>query len=214
MLSTFGLFAQKQVIIEHDYSGFDAVTADNYFEIAVLESDEYSVKITAISSIEDYILAYVKDGVLNLSVDEKGMPGDVRKEFKAKSSALGLPKAEVYMPKLKKLTINGNATYNSEEAVETDTLTLSLTKEAIIKNLSVKADVVNVDMSQKAQAYMTLDAAEATVKALQNSRGELKLDVDKLDASTGSYAVLELYGYAGKISLATEGNSKITFEED
>lgn len=211
LLSSFGLFAQKQIVVEHDYAAFDAISATDYFEIAIVPSDDYSVKITTDYQIEDYILAYVKDGVLTLTIDEKGMPSDIKKEFKARSSAF-VPVAQVCLPNLKSLTISGNSVLNCERTIAADSLSINLGKTAIIKKATVEADNLSLNMTHKSQAYMTADAMTVDLKAIDNSRGSIKVTADSLRARASNYANFELYGSSHYVSLKNEGNAKVTYE--
>ena len=93
--------AQKKVVVEHSYSSFDAVQAEDWFSISFSRSEEYGVRITTEASVEDYIIAYAKEGVLYLVVDEKAMPADVRKMFKAKNPVLAMPRVEIFAPEIK-----------------------------------------------------------------------------------------------------------------
>ncbi|MGN1046849.1 MAG: hypothetical protein ACI4QG_07095 [Candidatus Cryptobacteroides sp.] len=64
-------FAQKQLVIEHKYSSFSDIYANDYFDITLIPSSSYSVKLITDTSMEDYVQAYVKDDAMVLHLDIK-----------------------------------------------------------------------------------------------------------------------------------------------
>lgn len=203
---------QKQVVINHDYMGFSGIEANDNFEINILYSDSHSIKVTANSSIEEYVQAYVKDGVLYMNIDERAMPSELKKEFKAKNSVISKVKADISMVALKSLTINGSSVVNITDTLSVDKLSVKLAKTALVKSMNVKAkSSVLVDVSGKSQAYMYLSAPAMTVSATNSAKSELKIDAGRLTVSASSFAKVELWGKSESVSLNAEGNAKVEF---
>ncbi|MCM1502860.1 MAG: DUF2807 domain-containing protein [Bacteroidales bacterium] len=203
---------QKQVVINHDYMGFSGIEANDNFEINVVCSDSHSIKVTANSSIEEYVQAYVKNGVLYLNIDEKAMPSELKKEFKAKNSVISTVKAEVSMLMLKSLTINGTSVVNVADTLAMDKLYVKLSKTALVKNLNVNASVSAViDVAGKSQAFMAVKAPALEIVATNSAKADLNVEAERLTVSAGSFAKVELFGKASRISLTNEGNAKVEY---
>lgn len=204
--------AHKKVVVEHSYSSFDAVQAEDWFSISFSRSEEYGVRITTEASVEDYIIAYAKEGVLYLVVDEKAMPADVRKMFKAKNPVLAMPRVEIFAPEIKDVTLSGNSVIDGGSLTATGSLSIELRKTAAIKDLDVSAPAFLLQMSNRAQAYMNVEADTFDMLCTHNAMAQIRVDVGRLAVGTDSFSNVSLSGNADSMSLSCEGSSKITFE--
>lgn len=203
---------QKQVVINHDYMGFSGIAANDYFEINIVYSDTHAVKITASSSIEEYVQAYVKSGVLHLNIDEKSMSSELKKEFKAKNSVISKVQAEISMHSLRSIALSGNSVVEVSDTLAVDKLNVALSKTGLVKRLNVVAkSSVLVDLAGKSNAYMAVKSPALEICASNGSRTDMNIETKKLTLSTNGSAKVELYGKAEKISISTEGNSKVEF---
>ena len=206
LLAVSSAFAQKQIAVEHSYAGFSSVQAGSFFEISFIPSDEYRVRIVTDSMIENYILAYAKEGTLYLDVDEKAMPSDVRRIFKAKNPVLAIPHVEIYSPAPRSVSITGNS------VIVADSFSLALSKTAAVKKLDVRAGKVMLDLDNRSQAYMSVEAESLNVQSSHNTMAELRIDVRNLAVYADGFASVELFGNAVKMTVSTEGSSKISLE--
>lgn len=206
------LSAQKKVVVEHSYSGFSSVETGESFQLSFIQSDEYKIRIISDPVIENYILAYAKDGVLYLNVDLKAMPSDVRKNFKSGDHILSLPQVEIYAPTVSSISISGDSVIDSDHMFTVKDLTLTVTGRGYVRNMKVKADSFLLDLGNRAYAYMDIVADSFNLQCRNNSHAELKIDAGRLMVSGSSFAVAELYGTADSISISAEGNSKITID--
>lgn len=212
LVSGFTMQAQKQVTINHDYQGFTGIEATDGFEIAITGSDIHSVKMTAAASIEEYIQAYVKDGILYLNIDEKSMPSELKKTFKAKNSAISTVRAEVSMSTLKSLSVNGNSVVESADTLSMDKLGVKLSRTASVRKFAAKASSSAViDLSGKAQAYMAIETPALEVDATNNTSAEMIANTGRLTVYANSYAKVEVFGKADSVYLFSEGNAKLEF---
>ena len=110
-------FAQKQLIIEHNYSSFSDIYANDFFDITIVPSSSYSVKLITDTSMEDFVQAYVKDDAIVLHLDTKGMPKEVRKAFFDAWNGKPRITAEVQMPFVRKVTLDGDSSICSVACV-------------------------------------------------------------------------------------------------
>ena len=208
---TVQMSAQKQVVVEHGYSGFSAVEAGDCFDISLTASDEYKVRITTDAVVEDYILAYAKDGVLYLDIDVKAMPSETRRAFQSRNRVLATPRVEIFSPSLERIAVSGNSVIDCNDTLAVPgKLTVSLSRAAAIRRMDIKAEAVLLELSNKAQAYLSAEAESLNVQCSHNARAELKINVGALDVYADSFSTVELFGKAATVSMSTEGNSKVS----
>ena len=150
--------------------------------------------------------------MLVLEVDEKGMPSDVKKEFKAKNNAAPAVKAVIFAPKFNFLVLGGNSSVTSEHTIDTDMFSITASKSAVVSRLGIKAEKILVNISNKAKVYANCEASSSlTVNAEHNSLADLKIKTGTLDVSSCNFAVVKLVGDADGIRMSSEGNSKIEY---
>lgn len=207
-------FAQKQLVIEHKYSSFSDIYANDYFDITLIPSSSYSVKLITDTSMEDYVQAYVKDDAMVLHLDIKGMPKDVRKEFFDAWNGKPRITAEVRMPFVRKVTLEGNSSICSfEEIITSGNVEFILSRDSSVPSLSLKSKSFLLSLANKATAVMTVEAASIEADVDNNASAELTLVSNRLSVFAGGFAKCELYGTAKNILFQTEGRSKILFND-
>ncbi len=214
---SIALFAQEKVTVEHQYPAFDTIMLSDYVHASLVPVEGYSVSITSDDRIADYIIAYVKDGVLNVSIDLKAMPSDVRKLFKAgtkSSDGIVGPDIEISLPKLSSLTVDGSSSVKSDSVISSDgKMSVILGKTASADGLAVKASGLYLELSQKASADMDADVKALNVQATNSAKAELKIhQAEEVKVNASSFANVEIYGTAKSVSLTTESSSKIIFK--
>ncbi len=221
-LALVSLCAMAQdVTVEHQYPAFGSIALADYVEASIVPTDGYSATITCDQRIQDYIIAYVKDGVLTVSVDLKAMPSDVRKLFKAGAGASGKdsdgisgPKVEICLPSLTSLSVDGSSTVGSESVISGNNMSFTLKKTASVSGLTVKAAGLYLDLSQKASADMTADVKSLNVQATNSAKASLKVPgAQRVKVNAGSFATVEIFGSADSVSLEAVSNSTVTFEK-
>ena len=89
-------------------------------------------------------------------------------------------------------------------------LTVSLSRTAAIRRMDIKAEAVLLELSNKAQAYLSAEAESLNVQCSHNARAELKINVGALDVYADSFSTVELFGKAATVLMSTEGNSKVS----
>ena len=74
--------------------------------------------------------------------------------------------------------------------------------------------MVRMELTNRAQAYMSVESKALNVLCLQNSKAELKVDVQNLTVNASSFATVELFGNAVRMALDAESNSRIWMERN
>ncbi|MCD8313279.1 MAG: DUF2807 domain-containing protein [Bacteroidales bacterium] len=222
VLMGLSLFAQSQVSVEHEYGAFDSITLTDYVNATIVPSDSYLVRITCDERLEDYIIAYVKEGVLDISIDTKAMPSEVKKAFRAGTgtgklkegeTAIEVPQVEICLPKFRTLSVNGSSTVKSDSTLVSDKVSITLKKTASISALSLDTDSLYLEMSQKSQADITADVGAFNVQATNSVSLEMRLKKsEEVKVNAGSFANVEIYGEAEFLSITCDSNAHVKFE--
>lgn len=167
---------------------FSSVEVVGDFEVA-LTKGAYSVRLTADKVLIPYVQVYVRSKTLYVAYDEKAVPKDVKKLYKGKDAPKPVFRAVVSMPELNGIKLDDNVMLASAEEFYGSKVTISLAGKSQIKNLTIHADDISLDMKKNAQAVITLNADS------------------KLEVNTDDKAILKLTEKAKEFTLNAKGSS-------
>ena len=196
----------------HDFSSFDALEVDYDFNIRVLKSNKYSISLNVENSLKDYIQAYVKNHTLYITLDEKSMPSDLKKQFRGRKAAPVLD-ATVYLPEpLSSVKMSGASKLSVEYDFECRDFVLDLAENAVISRLVVDAGTVNITMAGKSKADLVVYADNVKVNAAGNAVLGLDQDSEKLEIVGGGSAQIDAEGETLDAVLTVSGSSKTSLK--
>lgn len=198
--------------VEHEYSEFDAISVSDGFKVTMVEKDGYNAKFTVSDALESYIECYVKGGTLYIGIDEKSVPKDVKKSFKAKNADAPVLEAKVYVPSLNSVTLNDDCTFSTDETLKSGKFKMSLSGNSSIANLNVNAESAVISVSKKAKlSSFNLKAEDkVTVNAEGNASVVMEYSAKELNVNNSGSADLAINGTCGTASASTAGSAKLS----
>lgn len=202
LASVFALPSRAQLSSQLDevslpVGEFSVVNTNGDFEIT-LSKGSYGVRVTADKNLMPYVQVYVRSNTLYITYDEKSVPKDIKKFYKGKSAPKAIFRAIVTMPQLNGITLDDNATLSSTEMFYGSDAVITLTDKSQIRNLSLQASSITVNMNKNTHAALSLVADK------------------KMEVNTDDKAVLKLAEKAQEVTLNAKGNSEnaLTGESD
>ena len=163
-------------------SDFNSVSVTNDFEVTI-DKGECGVRLTVDNALSPYVQVYVRAKTLYIGYDEKSVPKDIKKLYKAKNAAQPTFRAVVTMPEIAALTMADNATVTSAVEFPGEFLQITLGDRSQVKSLSVISTTAAITMTKNAQAVLSLKADD---KIELTNDGNTNL---KLSANTGNLTV-------------------------
>lgn len=167
---------------------FSTVDVNGDFDI-VLAKGSYSVRLTTDQALAPYVQVYVRAKTLYITYDEKSVPKDIKKQYKGKNAPVPVFRAVVSLPELGGINLDDNVMLATTEEFYGSSVQLSLSGKSQIRNLSLNANEIELNMKKNAQAVLSLSADS------------------KLEANTDDKAVLKLTEKAKVFTLNAKGNS-------
>jgi hypothetical protein len=206
----FAASAQTRTI-EHEYSEFDAVCVSSGFKVKLIQEDGYNAKFRVSDALESYLQCYVKAKTLYISLDEKAVPKEVKKQFKGKNTEDMVLEATVYVRTLNTITLSDDCTFEANQDLSSDNFTLDLTDNSSISNLNVSAEKAKISVSKKAKlSSIQVKADEVSVVGEGNGTLGLEYAAKKLSVNNSGSADLKINGDASSISVTVAGGSKLS----
>ena len=224
--------AQASLVQENDYESFSSVNISDDFIVKLNSSDKYSVKTISDERVAPFVSCYVKNGVLDVSLDRKSFTPELKKQLKAKGAAKPVLEVEVYFPSIKSLEMSGNTNLQIADVVKADNFTLVLSDKAKVNKLNIESETAEINISKSAYANVeattsktlyvnTENTSQAIVKHFGNaisltsagtSLQNIESEVVNMNASLNGGSTIEVKGSAAKLQVKGAATSRLTAE--
>lgn len=204
--------ASAQTKTSHDFSAFDALEVDYDFNIRVVDARDYSVSMNLENDLKDYVQAYVKNHTLYLSLDDKKLPSDLRKRYRARRSASPLLDVTIYTPEaLSSVKMKGSSSLTVDFDLECRDFVLDLSENARVSKLVVDASNITVTMAGKSSANEIALYADNIKLNIAGSAGlYAEQDSQKIEIVAGGSAQIDVDGETLDAQITASGSSKTT----
>lgn len=187
LLLGFVAAAQPQKVIEKEFQWFSTIKVQDSFIVKLANSDTYSVRIDVDERIAAHVQAYEKNGVLYLSLDEKGYTKELKKELNQKGAAQPVLEATIYMPEIKSLIFSGKVILSQCEEIKSDNFTLTASDNTKIQQLKISCLTADMSVSKNADVCADMKVEGKLYLTTLNS-GKVSF------SQNGGNASLELQG--------------------
>ncbi len=176
-----------------DMEPFSGVDVSGPFEVSLVRGSQYRVLVSVLEPYKDYVVCSVKGGVLTLTLDERKVPSEVKKQYRGKGTPDPFYEAIVYVPDLlRSVHLSGKAVlHDTEDLFDKSRAAFTLEGNSRLLSQRVSSMVFTLDMKGKSSADFTLDCSESEITLAGSS-------------------TLTLGGNAGKCSWSLQGSSKLS----
>ena len=196
-----------------DFNSFSTIKVSGGFEVSVRQGYGYNVSWTFDTALADYVEVYVKNKVLTIEFNQKGMPSALKKVYRGKNGRTAMLKAVVTAPEFSALELSDNAVLEAGTvAFESDNLSVSATGDAKITSLVFNADKAKISLSKSAIVSMDLNANEIEVVTSDKSILSMKQDSDKLNLSSSGSSSISSKGNSMDITVNAQNSSKVLLD--
>lgn len=180
--------AQYAVSLE-PFSGADV---SGPFEVSFVRGAQYRALISVLEPYKDYVTCEVIGGVLNLTLDERKVPSEVKKQFRGKGTPDPFYRAVVYVPDLlRSVHLSGKAVLqDTEDLFDKARVSFELEGNAQLRSLQVSSLIFSLDMKGKSSAEFSINCQESEI-------------------TLGGSAVLNLTGESTRCEWQAQGSSKL-----
>lgn len=233
VMTAFASYAQASLVQENDYESFSSVNISDDFVVKLNTSHKYSVKTISDERVAPYVVCYVKNGVLYVSLDRKSFSPELKKQLKVKGAPKPVLEVEVYFPTIKSLELNDNAHVQIADVINSENFTLTLSDKAKVNKLNISGETAEIKLSKNSYAsveaetsktfYVTTEnSSQAIVKHFGNaismvssgsSVQNVTSEVVSMNADLSGGSTIEAKGSASKLQVKGVGTSRFTAED-
>ena len=225
-------FAQPLLVQDKDFEKFLSLNVESDFIVKLVKSDSYAVKLTTDERIAAHVQAFVKNGTLYLILDEKGYTPELKKQLRQKGAAAPVLQAEVYMPTLNSLIMNGKSQLVHCDSFYNENFTATLSGNAVAAQLNVGCSTAELNVSKGAEVTAALAVESkvylnasnsATVSLTQNggnaflklggsSLVDMRAEAQSVEVEASSSAESHVSGVASMLKVTAVGLSRTDTE--
>lgn len=182
----------------NDFSGLEL---SGIVEVNLVKSDSYKVEITLPNVLQEYLQVYVNHGILKIGWN-KNIPSKLQKELGNWTC-----KAEIAMPKLRKLEMSGATSLKCDDTFDLgrEEISLDLSGASKIKSLNVNAEKLDAEISGACSYKLTGNFNEAELDLSGAASGSFKINADKAEVDVSGAAKTNMDGNFGKIEVDASG---------
>lgn len=202
------LVASAQVkTTDYNYSSFKGISVDSEFAVTVSFGSDYKVSVEAEAPYMQYITVGVSAGSLEINMNEKAVPAEVKKLYKGVNPAF---KATVVMPvALEKIVLKGKATLTVQgENKANEGVDVTVADNAELKPLTIVAPTCSVNLEKKGSADITFNGEKIAVAASGSSSLNLTREVNETEIALSGASNLVLRGTSNTMTISSKGTSK------
>lgn len=224
--------AQPQKVIEKDFEKFSTIKIEDKFDVKLISSDRYAVRINVDERIAAHVQAYEKNGTLYLILDEKGYTKELKKQLKQKGVAEPVLEAEIYMPEVNSLIFSDKVFVRHCDELKSDNFTLTASDNAKIQQLRISCATADMNVSRSVEmtaemnvaSKLYLDAGNSAKVSLSQNGGnsfleldgsayvDMKASVQSLEIIASSGAESHVSGTASLLTVNASGLSRTDAE--
>ena len=203
--------AQKCVSTESDMKAFTALNVSDEYTVTLRKSDEYVLKTNIDERLDQFVVAYVRDGVLYLDIDRKKFTPELKKALRTSHGKAAVIEAEVLVPFLNVLEVNGDAVLKSASDFETDSFTLNASEKSVIENLGILCKSAEVSVSKSASVDLVISASSLLkLKTSGSSKTLIKQNGDSLAITSSGSSQIEAVVDVKTLEVNNSGMSNVT----
>ena len=194
-----------------DLPSFDRISLGGDFALELRYGKQFRVQVDVEELYAEYVLLAVEDSSLTVSVDDRRVPGDVRRLYRNREASQPVFRVSVTMPEsLSYLRLADNASLASADDLvfHPDEFALRTTDNARTASFTVPSRRFSLDMDKKSEVLMRCDSDTLFIRMAGNSNLSLEQHVKTTVVNSVANTSLQLEGETEGLDVHLKGTSK------
>lgn len=200
--------AQSYEFVLSDFPMFNGLNISNDFEVTVYPSEKYSVKFIIEEPYKDYVSANVKGSVLNISLDTKNIPSEVKKAYKGKYAAAFKVAVSMPLNEMSVIELSDKAVLRFAGEIVTKKMDISLTDNALLDGITITSRNATIATDKKSSALVSIATDKLSVAVNSSSSLNLTQTTNKADINIAGTSNLTMHGSSDMLDFNAKGGAK------
>ena len=209
LFSTAAGAAVAQTTLE--LNEFTGISIGGSFDVSIVKGTGYQAVVTVEDAFLPYLECKVNGRTLSIDLDERKVPSEVRKQFRAKGTPTPEFKALITVPGvLQSVALSDKAVLRDCDGVFDDAkVSINLTDNAIARNVDVKSQAVHIYLQNKSAGDFKVNSKVLEVEAGNNTNLRIEDNSDlsdyQIQGSTNVTATVQ----TATLKISAKGNSEM-----
>lgn len=212
-VAQFSLSAQPvREVVRDELPAFSGISLGGDFILDIQYGKQYAARLDVEELLAEYVQFSVMEGMLTVSLDERRVPGEVRKLFRGKDAAAPTLRVSVTMPEtLQSLQLEGRSVLLSADdlVVDPDGIDIRVTDNARISSFAFGSGRVSLSMDKKAEAGLSVTADSLSLRQSGTSTLALSQNTTASNLEVSGSCTLTAGGETGLLKLDSKGFAKV-----
>lgn len=201
--------AQSLLVQEKSYERFTQINVEDNFILKFYKGNDYSVTLKTDERIAAHVLAYVKNGVLYLALDEKGYSPELKKELRQRGVPAPVLEAEIYIPELNSVVFKDKVVVAHCDRFTADTFTMTASDNSLVSQFNVECSTAEINVSRNAQITASFDVtSKLYVKAGNSTQVSITQNGGNAFVSQSGSSYVDLKAYVNTLEIETNSGSE------
>ncbi|MBO4671787.1 MAG: DUF2807 domain-containing protein [Bacteroidales bacterium] len=156
-------------------SPFSGIRVSDEFKVSILRGAEYRALLTVEEDYMDYVTCAVSGSTLEISLDERKVPSEVKRYYKAKGTPDPAFNVIIYVPDLlRSVVLEDKAVLrDTEDVFDKARVDFELSGSSSIEKLAVSSLLCRISLKNKAGADLSFTGGECSVEASNSSTARI-----------------------------------------
>ena len=156
-------------------SPFTGVRVSDEFKVSILRGSEYRALLTVEDEYMDYVTCALSGSTLEISLDERKVPAEVKRHYRSKGTADPTFTAIIYVPDLIQAVILEDKAVlrDTEDVFDKARVDFELSGTSSVEKLLVSSLVMRISLKNKAGADINFTGGECIVEASNSSTARI-----------------------------------------
>ena len=194
-----------------DLPAFGRISLGGDFALELQYGKQFRVQVDVEELYAEFVQMAVEDSTLTISVDERRVPGDVRRLYRNREASQPVFRVSVTMPEtLSYLRLSGNASLASADDLvfDPDEFGLRATDNARTSDFVVRSGRVSLDMDKKSDVQMRSESDTVFVRLAGNANLTLAQRTKRTVVNSVANSSVQLEGETEELEVQMKGTSK------
>lgn len=198
-------------LVPEDLSAFGRISLGGDFALDLQYGKQFRVQVDVEELYAEFVLIAVEDSTLSVSVDDRRVPGDVRRMYRNREVSQPVFRVSVTMPEtLSYLRLSDNASLASADELvfDPDEFGLRTTDNARTADFTVPSGRVSLDMDKKSAVQMRSESDTVFVRLAGNASLTLGQRSKRTVVNSVANSSVQLEGETEELEVQMKGTSK------
>lgn len=192
-------------------SPFSNLKVAGTFSVSLVRGADYRALVTVEESYMDYIICQVTDGVLKIDIDERRVPAEIKRQFRAKGTSDPAFSAIIYVPELiRSVELDGKAVLcDSEDVFDKGRVAFDLDDNSNMKNVEISSQEVELSLQNKSTADVKVSCKKLAVDTSNTSSLTIEEESEDSSYSLQGSSKIVAKSHAVHMEIKTKANSSM-----